>query len=881
MAGIFISYRRQDSDHALSLYLGLLKTYGRASIFWDRKDIEPGRDFLQVIEHRIDASAALIALIGPGWLDATDEHGQRRLDRSDDVLRHEIAMALRKGILVLPVLGSGGAMPQASELPDEIAALSTRQALRMTDMQFHALLEESLATAGLSSGSAATEPQRSREQVARRAGDLLRRQTNRLQVRAKELMREGKSDRVTAELSEGVELLMALLDLLPGEEGMDLELGYLYAAYGRLFLDAGDRRQADRYLDLAMPIFQRIDAELTAVPESTSARASAVKGIGEIHYNRGEPHEAIRRYRAALDLEPAYSYAWHDLFGAYEMLARRDEIDLPAMRAALEGTRLASGTGAATAQPGLDRQYLADMERRLQHWEQVAARHPDRAAGAEDRCTAAIAEQPDDPLRHLQRAGLHFAKQRYEQAERDFTSAIGLGHKDADVHLYRARTRLALHDADGAAADCEAAIALGHRDGYFYRGLAHTLRPDLAAAESDFTTAIDLDACKPEAFRWRGMLRAQSGDATRAAADFEAAIALGRRDADMLYELGQQRMAVEDAAGAEQAYSTAIELGRDDALVYVGRAMARASRGDGAAAAADFQGAIDRGAAQPFLHYMLGKVRSWQGDAAGAEAGATAAISAGYLEGAAFRVRAIARADQQNHAGAIADYDEAIARGEDDAGVYLKRAMSRLMQMDAAGAEADFTTAMERGAQGGVAHYGRALARRFRGDVAGTFADCTAAIDGGGADPGIYRLRAHAAARLGHLAIAEADCAALDALVPGDAESHGCKGDLHLARGEYYRAAEDYRARLAAAPDRQASLALGLALRLSGRGEEADAVYQEAVEAADPSEIAIAVSDLALWTKQRPDIAATTAAVQATLEARLAAAGRSAVAARS
>jgi hypothetical protein len=65
---------------------------------------------------------------------------------------------------------------------------------------------------------------------------MLRRQTNRLQVRAKELTRDGKSDRVTAELSEGVELLMALLDLLPGDEGMDLELGFLFGAYGWLLL---------------------------------------------------------------------------------------------------------------------------------------------------------------------------------------------------------------------------------------------------------------------------------------------------------------------------------------------------------------------------------------------------------------------------------------------------------------------------------------------------------------------------------------------------------------------------------------------------------------------------------------------------------------------
>src|SRR5262245_17997981 len=203
MAGIFISYRRSDSDHALTLYLWLLKTYGRERLFWDQKDIPPGRDFLEVIEERVEASDALISVITQGWLAPADESGHRRIDDPEDVLRREIATALRKGIVVLPVLSGGATMPDAHDLPVDIAALSQRQALKITDMQFHTLLEESLATAGVHRADVAVY-QGEAAHIARRAGNLLRRQTSRLQVRAKELMREGKSDRVEPELNEGL-----------------------------------------------------------------------------------------------------------------------------------------------------------------------------------------------------------------------------------------------------------------------------------------------------------------------------------------------------------------------------------------------------------------------------------------------------------------------------------------------------------------------------------------------------------------------------------------------------------------------------------------------------------------------------------------------------
>ena len=907
MAEIFISYRRQDSDHALSLYLWLIKKYGRGSVFWDQKDIDPGRNFVDVIEKGIDSSSALIALIGKGWLDLTDSQGRRRIDSPDDLLRREIAAALRRGILVLPVLGSGAAMPEPGRLPDDLRGLSHIQALKMTEMRFHPLLAESLAGAGIAE-ERNTGPAPPEAGIAARAGELLRRQAGRLQVRAKEFLREGKADRATEELNEGVELMIAVLDLVSGEPMVDLELGYMFAALGRQFIDVRDRDRSGRYLDLALSIFYRVKDDLASAEEATAERASAVKGIGEIHYNRGEIEEAIRWYGQALEIEPGYSYAWHDLLGAYDVLASRGRIDVAAMRIALDGMKESSGSGGVYAQPGLDSEYVAGLEARVEHWEKTVAACPHLASGAEEASTKAIAADPDDPEPYFQRArgrsarhryadaiedysaaiargksdtpvfrergGLYLAGGDFAAAEKDFTTALDLGDTQSAIYFYRGRSRLSLNDARGAEGDFSQAIGRGHSGAHFQRGLARLVLEDLSGAESDFSVSIERGEDAAAAHRFRGMVRARTGDHQGATSDLDAAIGKGLAGADVFYELGTQRAILEDFPGSEAAFNSAIELGRDDAPVYLGRATARAQQKDGARAAEDYQAAIDRGAPQPFAHYMLGKMRTWTGDLSGAEQSLTAAIDGGYAEAAAFRLRGAARAELGNHAGAESDYSEAIRLGEAGAEIYVKRATSRMMRMDVAGAEADFTEAIAHGGgMEGLAYHGRALVRNLSRNLKGTFADCSKAIARGTADASLFRIRARAGVRLGHLETAEQDCEKAAQLSPGDPEGETCWGDLHLARRDYANAAARYRSALAAAPDSSGHFALGLTLLLSGRIDEAKAAYAKGLDPLDPSAIAVARDELSLWTRGRQVPPKNKSAIRRMLEEKPAAAG--------
>ena len=135
MGGIFISYRRGDtSPYAGRLSDTLVNRFGPDSIFRDIDGIAPGERFPQVIEQAVGSCDALLALIGRRWLTVKDENRKRRLDDSQDYVRQEIRAALRRDdVLVIPVLIEGATMPDAEDLPDDLAPLAERNAVRISD----------------------------------------------------------------------------------------------------------------------------------------------------------------------------------------------------------------------------------------------------------------------------------------------------------------------------------------------------------------------------------------------------------------------------------------------------------------------------------------------------------------------------------------------------------------------------------------------------------------------------------------------------------------------------------------------------------------------------------------------------------------------------
>ena len=77
MPRIFISYRRDDSaGHAGRLYDRLLEHFGQQDVFMDVDTIQPGLDFVEVVQEAVGNCDALIAVIQewalqltPYWLE--------------------------------------------------------------------------------------------------------------------------------------------------------------------------------------------------------------------------------------------------------------------------------------------------------------------------------------------------------------------------------------------------------------------------------------------------------------------------------------------------------------------------------------------------------------------------------------------------------------------------------------------------------------------------------------------------------------------------------------------------------------------------------------------------------------------------------------------
>lgn len=133
MANIFISYRRDDAGgHAGRLCDYLNAHLGNDNVFMDVEDIQPGQDFVRAIDDTVANCDYLLVLIGPRWLEMMEQSS----DMCDDFVYREILAGLSRGITVIPVLVAGTQMPEARQLPSDLAELSRRNAIEIRDDRF-------------------------------------------------------------------------------------------------------------------------------------------------------------------------------------------------------------------------------------------------------------------------------------------------------------------------------------------------------------------------------------------------------------------------------------------------------------------------------------------------------------------------------------------------------------------------------------------------------------------------------------------------------------------------------------------------------------------------------------------------------------------------
>jgi hypothetical protein len=136
---VFISYRRDDSSGSTGrLHDRLEREFGRDLLFMDVDAAIPlGVNFVKILHEEVAKCDVLLAVVGPNWLNARDDKGDRRLDNPHDFVRIEIAAALQRDIPVIPILLDGAKIPKIDQLPDELRELTLRNGLEVRHASFH------------------------------------------------------------------------------------------------------------------------------------------------------------------------------------------------------------------------------------------------------------------------------------------------------------------------------------------------------------------------------------------------------------------------------------------------------------------------------------------------------------------------------------------------------------------------------------------------------------------------------------------------------------------------------------------------------------------------------------------------------------------------
>src|SRR5580704_3808502 len=138
MPYIMISYRRSDSQEiARLIFERLIVRYGKQSVFMDVHEVSGipiGTDFKKYIDDTLQRTDFLIAVVGPQWLrfkgNAVSQFFSR-FRNLEDYVRFEVETALDRKIHVIPVLVRGARMPTQSELPPNLRAFATINALKI------------------------------------------------------------------------------------------------------------------------------------------------------------------------------------------------------------------------------------------------------------------------------------------------------------------------------------------------------------------------------------------------------------------------------------------------------------------------------------------------------------------------------------------------------------------------------------------------------------------------------------------------------------------------------------------------------------------------------------------------------------------------------
>jgi hypothetical protein len=301
MAGVFLSYRRNDSGGwAGRLRDHLVLRYGEARVWQDVDNLTVGSDYLPQILKNIAAADAVLIVIGPHWLDERSQGGRTRLTDPKDVLRIEIVHALKKKSGVIPTLVGGARMPDPKDLPRPIAPLVKRNGIAIVDADWSRsvqLLFQKLQD--LSRAARATANRR----IATLDETLATLDTLQTSYFEK-LNADPNAAALTAR--KALSVLDAQMPNYPHDQTLQLFRGFFLKNLAMAERDSGDTAGFESHLELAAKSFEVVQTE------AELHLANAYTGSASVPMLRGDGPKSLDLINLALKLAPDHPYAKHD-----------------------------------------------------------------------------------------------------------------------------------------------------------------------------------------------------------------------------------------------------------------------------------------------------------------------------------------------------------------------------------------------------------------------------------------------------------------------------------------------------------------------------------------------------------------------------------------
>ena len=189
--------------------------------------------------------------------------------------------------------------------------------------------------------------------------DELVAEVNRSEVDAVKKIEEGRVDEALSSLRDAQGKLAQALAETPTDIRLRLLNGYLLKAMAQAHARTDRRDAVEPYLKRAETLFRLIIRDL---PADAGTRAAALNGLGNTLSERGRHAEAVPLYQAAVQMEPGYGYAWHDLFLSLVALAVEGDLRSDDLDDAWKGL-LASAPGHSGLEPSHLEILRADYER--------------------------------------------------------------------------------------------------------------------------------------------------------------------------------------------------------------------------------------------------------------------------------------------------------------------------------------------------------------------------------------------------------------------------------------------------------------------------------------------------------------------------------------